>query len=49
MEQGSAAGKVNVSHSTYSICRDEFEFEPRGEIAAKNKGEILMYFVERKS
>jgi class 3 adenylate cyclase len=49
MEQGSAAGKVNVSHSTYSICKDEFEFEPRGEIAAKNKGEILMYFVERKS
>lgn len=48
MEQGSSAGKVNVSHSTYMKCKEDFDFEERGEIAAKNKGEILMYFVERK-
>ncbi|MFN3997427.1 adenylate/guanylate cyclase domain-containing protein [Algoriphagus sp.] len=48
MEQGSSAGKVNVSHSTYMKCKEDFDFEERGEIAAKNKGEILMYYVERK-
>jgi class 3 adenylate cyclase len=48
MEQGSSGGKVNVSHTTYLQCKDEFYFEARGEIAAKNKGEILMYYVERK-
>lgn len=48
MEQGSNAGKVNVSHSTYLLCQNEFEFKARGEVVAKNKGELLMYFVERK-
>jgi len=48
MESSSVAGKVNVSHSTYMACKDDFDFEPRGEISAKNKGEILMYFVENK-
>jgi class 3 adenylate cyclase len=48
IQSGSLAGKVNVSHSTYLACKDDFVFESRGKIAAKNKGEILMYFVEEK-
>lgn len=49
IQSGSVAGKVNVSHSTYLACQEEgFEFESRGRISAKNKGEILMYFVEKK-
>ncbi len=48
MEQASQAGKVNVSHMTYLMCKDEFDFQARGEIAAKNKGEMLMYFAEPK-
>ncbi|WP_051287344.1 adenylate/guanylate cyclase domain-containing protein [Algoriphagus mannitolivorans] len=48
MESSSIAGKVNVSHTTYLACKDEFDFEPRGEVSAKNKGDILMYFVENK-
>ncbi|GAA0877247.1 hypothetical protein GCM10009119_02150 [Algoriphagus jejuensis] len=49
IQTGSVAGKVNVSHSTFLQCKDYFDFEPRGKIAAKNKGEILMYFVEPKT
>lgn len=48
IQSGSIAGKVNVSESTYLLTKDLFEFENRGKIAAKNKGEIQMYFVERK-
>jgi class 3 adenylate cyclase len=48
IQSGSVAGKVNVSHSTYMVCKEDFVFENRGKIAAKNKGEILMYFVELK-
>ena len=45
MEQGSAPHKINISESTYALVKDQFECEYRGEIAAKNKGNIRMYFV----
>ncbi len=48
IQSGSIAGKINVSHSTYQVCKNDFVFESRGKISAKNKGEILMYFVENK-
>lgn len=48
IQSGSIAGKVNVSYSTYMACKDDFVFESRGKISAKNKGEISMYFVENK-
>ena len=56
LENTSEAGKVNISQSTYDLivdCKDEvtgmplFEFESRGKIVAKGKGEITMYFVSR--
>ncbi len=45
MEQNSEAGKINISGSTYELVKDKFSCVHRGKIAAKNKGEIDMYFV----
>lgn len=46
MEQGSAAGRVNISETTYDIVKDRFTCTFRGHLPAKNKGEIAMYFVD---
>jgi|GEM_PF-920870 class 3 adenylate cyclase len=48
MQSSSEPGKVNVSESTYQLTSNDFSFEPRGKISAKNKGELLMFFVENK-
>lgn len=45
MEQNSEPGKINVSEKTYDLVRDKFLFVYRGEIIAKNKGAMKMYFV----
>jgi ligand-binding sensor domain-containing protein/class 3 adenylate cyclase len=47
MESSGEPGEVNVSGATYSLVKDYFECEHRGQIAAKNKGAIDMYFVRR--
>jgi class 3 adenylate cyclase len=49
MEQNGERGKVNVSQSIYEILKDEYDFEHRGKVSAKNKGDIDMYFVEDKA
>ncbi len=46
MEQNSEAGKINISGVTYELIKNEIECEYRGKIAAKNKGEIDMYFIK---
>lgn len=48
MEQSGTPGKVNISETVYELVRDDFICEYRGEIEAKNKGELKMYFVRRK-
>jgi adenylate cyclase len=45
MEQNSEPGKINISETTYDLVKDKFECECRGEIEAKNKGQLKMYFV----
>ncbi len=45
MEQSSQAGKINISQTTYELVKDEFNCEYRGEIEAKGKGMMKMYFV----
>ncbi|MEW6208571.1 MAG: adenylate/guanylate cyclase domain-containing protein [Acidobacteriota bacterium] len=45
MESSGTAGRVNISSETYNRVKEFFECEHRGKIAAKNKGEIDMYFV----
>ena len=46
MEQSSESDKINISATTYELIKDKFECSYRGEIAAKNKGDMEMYFVE---
>jgi class 3 adenylate cyclase len=48
MEQGSESGKVNINGATYALVKDRFACTYRGEVAAKGKGAMGMYFVERK-
>ncbi|MCS6833314.1 MAG: adenylate/guanylate cyclase domain-containing protein, partial [Flammeovirgaceae bacterium] len=45
MEQSGEAGRINISKATYEKVKKYFDCEHRGKIAAKNKGEIDMYFV----
>lgn len=46
MEQSGEAGKVNISEITHQLVKDDFNCVYRGEIEAKNKGKMGMYFVE---
>jgi len=48
MEQHSEPGKVNISQDTYELVKDQFTCTHRGDIEAKNKGRLHMYFVEGK-
>jgi len=45
MESSGVEGKINISKDTYEYVKDFFECEYRGQVKAKNKGEIDMYFV----
>lgn len=47
MESSGEPGEVNVSGATYELVKDYFECEHRGQVEAKNKGRIDMYFVRR--
>lgn len=47
MEASGTPGEINISEATYLRIKDFVECEYRGEIAAKNKGMIPMYFVKR--
>ncbi len=44
MEQHSEPGKINISQTTYELVKDKFTCEYRGEVEAKNKGALKMYF-----
>ena len=46
LEQGGEIGKINISENTYQQIKGRFDCTYRGRLAAKNKGEIAMYFVE---
>lgn len=48
METTGEVWKINISQSTWSLVKDHFNCTPRGKIAAKNKGEIEMFFVDSK-
>jgi adenylate cyclase len=47
MEQNSEPCKINISEATFGLVKDKFACSYRGEISAKNKGHLKMYFVER--
>lgn len=45
MESASESGEVNISHNTWLLVNSVFETRYRGEVEAKNKGKLRMYFV----
>ena len=47
VESSGEAGRVNISEATYELIKNEpmFEFQCRGKVQAKGKGEMGMYFV----
>jgi class 3 adenylate cyclase/HAMP domain-containing protein len=45
MESHGVAGRVHVSHTTYDLLREEFEFEARGTIEIKGKGPMQTYLL----
>jgi len=46
-ESSGEKGKVNISQETYRRAKNFFEFQERGEIALKHKGNMKAYFVLR--
>lgn len=46
MESNSEPGKINISDNTYQLVKENYRCTYRGEIEAKNKGKLKMYFVE---
>ncbi len=46
MESNSQPGRINISENTYSIIKDDFDCEYRGELAVKNRGHLKMYFIK---
>jgi len=45
MEQNSEAGKINISQTTYDLVKGQIACTYRGEIDAKGKGQLKMYYV----
>ncbi|MCB1178755.1 MAG: guanylate cyclase, partial [Leptospiraceae bacterium] len=45
MESSGTPGKINISGETYEFVKEFFDCEYRGEVSAKNKGMIQMYYV----
>jgi class 3 adenylate cyclase len=48
MESCGEADKINISQSTYELVKEQFDCIYRGQIEAKHKGKMNMYFVEPK-
>ncbi|MFZ1806911.1 MAG: adenylate/guanylate cyclase domain-containing protein, partial [Cyclobacteriaceae bacterium] len=46
MESSSESGRINISENTYQLVKETFECEYRGEIKAKNKGSLKMFYVK---
>ncbi len=50
MESNGEIGRVNISQYTFELIKVDprFTFEPRGKLEVKGKGEMEMWFVDRK-
>jgi len=46
LEHAGETGRINISQATYELVNEQFTCIPRGEIEAKNKGKMHMYFVD---
>jgi len=48
MESSSVPGKINISATTYALVQEQFVCVSRGKIEAKGKGELEMFWVEKR-
>ena len=48
MEASSEPGRINISGITYDLVKDLYDFDYRGKVDIKGKGEIDMYFVNKR-
>jgi class 3 adenylate cyclase/ligand-binding sensor domain-containing protein len=48
LESSGVEGRINISEATYEAVKSDFECTPRGEVKAKGKGSLKMYFVEKR-
>ena len=48
MESSGEPGMINISGVTYDLVKDIYDFDYRGKIDIKGKGEIDMYFVKQR-
>lgn len=46
MESHGVAGRIQVTEATYDRLRENYEFEERGVIPVKGKGEMRTYFLK---
>lgn len=46
MESAGEIDQVNLSESTYQLVKDHFQCQYRGQLPAKNMGDLAMYFVK---
>jgi class 3 adenylate cyclase len=46
MESQGEAGRIHVTAATYECLQDKYDFEKRGAIAVKGKGEMTTYWLE---
>ncbi len=49
LQENCEAGQINVSESTVGLVGDTFELRARGEMEAKNKGLVKMYYLLARS
>ena len=47
MESSGDPGRINVSGITYDLVKDLYDFDYRGKLNIKGRGEIDMYFVNK--
>ena len=47
MESHGTPGRIQVTRATYELLADEFEFEPRGTIPIKGKGQVEAWYLIR--
>src|SRR5256714_10389274 len=45
MESQGTPGKIQITHETYELLKDEFTCEPRGTILVKGKGEMETWYL----
>jgi adenylate cyclase len=45
MESHGTSGRIQVTRATYELLEDQFEFEPRGLVAVKGKGDMETWYL----